>query len=127
MAHQHWDQPYSLPVAANLSANDFPFVAINTSGQLALPAAGADIDGILDNARDCTAAGKQGRFFWSGVLKVKLGGTVTKGANLSVGANGLAVVSVTSGHKLVCKALAAGVAGDIVEVFVKANGYGAVP
>lgn len=129
MAREHIDQPYSLPVAGDLSANGKSFVSINGSGQLAATAAGAMPDGILDNPADCTAANKLGRFNWlPGVYKVKAGtGGVAIGANVHVGANGSVVTSATTLHKIVGKCLVAAAVGEYAEIFYNPWAYGANP
>ena len=51
-----------------------------------------------------------------GFSEVKIGGAVTRGANLTSNASGQAISATTAGNRLGAKALASGVSGDIIPV-----------
>lgn len=121
MAHTNTDGPYSLPAAADYSAivgrvptHQFKFVVINSSGQIALAGAGVRADGILENFPAANAMARYGR--GPGVRKIKLGGTVAIGNQLTPNASGLAIAATTTGQYLHGKALRAGVSGDVIEM-----------
>lgn len=115
MSTENLDGIYSYPAAADLSANQYQFASVNTSLEAALTAAGALPDGLLHNL---PKAGEMARLVHlrGVVVKAKVGaGGVTAGAVVCVGAAGI-VVSATSGHIRIGKALKAGAAGDIIEM-----------
>lgn len=127
MAHDNHDGIYSLPAAADYSAVLRPrLVAINTSGQYALCGLGAKPDAVGDNFPVASGAQLRGVALRGIVKKLEVGtGGVTLGAKVSSDANGKIVLSVTSGHEYIGKALRAGAAGDVVEVLFL--GQGSVP
>ena len=109
-------EPFSLPAAADFTGKAYSLVKINTSGQFALVSGATDyVDGVLQ--ADCVS-GAQARVEYSGILKVKAGGTVTVGALASPNASALAVIGAT-GNATFGKFLDAGVSGDIVRVFMQ--------
>ena len=80
--------PFSLPASGDLSASQYCAVKVDSNGRLALPSAGASAIGILytrPNALD--KAGEVKGPGW-GILKAKLGGTVTAGDTLKCDASG---------------------------------------
>lgn len=80
--------PFSLPASADLSASQYCAVKVDSNGRLALPAAGASAVGILYTRP--TAIDKAGEVMgpgW-GILRAKLGGTVTAGDALKVDSSG---------------------------------------
>lgn len=122
-AHENRLGPYSLPAAADLSGSQYCGVVIDNTGKVALPAAGAYIDGVLQNP-DATS-GAQARFDWMGVQPVRYGGNVTAGDLLSVDGTGKFVTSVTSGHARVARCMVSGVSGDRQAALM--GRYGTVP
>lgn len=121
MAHSSTQGPYSLPAAADYSAivngvptHQYKFVVINTSGQIALAGLGVRADGILENLPKANDMARYG--YDEGVRKIKLGGTVAIGDQLTPNASGLAIKAVTAGHYQHGKALRAGVSGDVIEM-----------
>lgn len=90
------ENPYSLQASTDLSASQYCGVTIDANGQLALPAAGGSIAGIL-----YTAPNLQGRpgEVWGpgeGFRKAKYGGTVTNGDKVKVDALGRFVTASAS-------------------------------
>lgn len=117
-------EPFTLPAAADLSAKQYYCVKQNSSGQFALCSAATDlVDGILQNL---PKSGEQARVQWRGILKVKLGGTVTVNALASVNSSGLAVVGAST-NPTFGKFMDAGVSGDIVRVWFTGNAAPAAP
>lgn len=78
----------SLVAAADLSADQFCFVAVNSSGEAALAGAGAAALGVLQGA---PTAGEAAQIRVMGVSKVVAGGTITAGNLISSNASGQAV------------------------------------
>lgn len=118
MAHDNFDGIYSLPAAADLSANQFHLGVINGSGQIALCGAGAIPDGRIDNlpvaGAQCRLVGKMGV-----VMKLKAGAAVALGAYVMSDSTGR-VITATSTNRRVGKALrAASAAGEIIEVYFR--------
>lgn len=127
MAHESTFGSYSLPAAADFSAfvgrvptHQYKFVVINSSGAIALAGAGVRADGILENF---PKPAEQARFGsgHGGVRKIKLGGNVAIGDQLTPNGSGLAVVAVAGDEKH-GKALRAGVAGNVIEMLWDPSG-----
>jgi hypothetical protein len=124
MSTENLDGIYSLPAAADLRTNQHQGVSINTSGEYALTAAGAIPDAWLHNKPNTGEMGR-GINMVGVVVKAKVGtGGVTRGARVSIGTDGI-VISVTTGHAYVGKALSAGAAGDIISM-MRLGSLGAV-
>jgi hypothetical protein len=116
MAYEIPDFSFSLPAAADLSAAQYKFVKVNTSGQAALVAtAGVDAHGVLQN--DPAAAGRAATVLFSGITKVVAGGTVTVGARASIDSSGRAVVA--TGPASCGTFLSAGAVGEIVTMLLQ--------
>ena len=78
-----------------------------------------DLVGVFQHIT--TAAGEEIRLMLTGISKVKLGGTVTRGALLTSDANGKAVaIGAVAGtnYASIGRALASGVADDIIPVLL---------
>lgn len=130
---------FSLPAAADLSANQFRAVRVNSSAQAAAcSAAGQFVIGIQQNKP--SAAGVPVNFLYSGVSKAVAGGNITAGMEVAVAADGRlvnaaeatvntsdagAAADAVIGGNVVGVALASAVAGDIFPVLVTLSG--AVP
>jgi hypothetical protein len=80
--------PFSLEAGSDLSASQYCGVKVNASGQLALPSAGDQIIGVLYTAPAAAGRAATVRGSGTGIVKVKLGGTVTAGDVLKVSAAG---------------------------------------
>ena len=120
MAYEQTLHTISAPASADLSASQFCFVAVNSSGQLALPSAGGDADGILQDKPNAAAvAGEVGIL---GVSKLVVGtGGVTAGDLLATDVNGKAVTA-TTGNKILGRALVTGAAGVIIPALIQQKG-----
>lgn len=82
----------NLPAAADLSANQYQFVKINSSGQAALAAsAGEAVIGVLQNK---PTSGQVAQIMVQGITKVLCGGTVTAGDLVASDASGKAKTAV---------------------------------
>jgi hypothetical protein len=120
MAYEQTLRSVGVPASADLSASQFCFVVVNSSGQLAAPPAGGDADGILQDKPN--AQGIQGQLAILGVSKALVGtGGVTAGDLLAVDAAGK-VVTAATGNKIVGKALATGAASTYIPVLIQQKG-----
>jgi hypothetical protein len=120
MAYEQTLRTISAPASTDLSASQFCFVAVNSSGQLVLPSAGGDAEGILQDKPN--AAGVAGEVGILGVSKLVVGtGGVTAGDLLATDVNGKAVTAAT-GNKILGRALATGAAGVIIPALIQQKG-----
>ena len=120
MAYEQTLHTISAPASTDLSASQFCFVAVNSSGQLALPSAGGDAEGILQDKPN--AAGVAGEVGILGVSKLVVGtGGVTAGDLLATDVNGKAVTA-TTGNKILGRALTTGAAGTIIPALIQQKG-----
>ncbi len=120
MAYEQTLRNVGLPASADLSASQFCFVAVNANGQLVLPAAGGDAEGILQDKPN--GAGAYGEVGILGVSKLVVGaGGVTAGDLLSCDVNGKAVTAA-AGNKILGRALTTGAAGVIIPALIQQKG-----
>lgn len=121
MSLQQEVRSLSIPAGADLSASQFCFVTISATGKIALPAAGANAIGILQDKPD--AADKTGQVAMlnmSGKLKVVAVATIAIGARVMTDVDGKALTHVAGSHVLGF-AYTAGVAGGTVEILPTAS------
>lgn len=78
---------------ADLSASQFCFVVVNSSGNVATAGTGAKIDGVLQNKPG--AAARAATMAIDGVTKVRVGAAVTAGDDLTPDSTGRAVTGAT--------------------------------
>ena len=99
MALQERINPLSVPANADLSASQFCFVAVNSSGRLILPAtAGDDCIGVLqDKPAAAGRAGEVALLQGSGRLKVVAGASLTPGNKVQANTSGHAIVAASGG------------------------------
>lgn len=117
MAFDNSVQSITLPAAADLSAQQYRCMQVNSSGQAAVANATALVAGILQN--DPGAAGHPATVAYAGVSKAIAGAAITAGARVTADANGAVIPAVTAGDAVIGVALAsAGAAGDIIPVLI---------
>ena len=120
MAYEQTLRTIGAPASADLSASQFCFVVVNANGQLALPAAGGDAEGILQDKPN--GAGVYGEVAILGVSKLVVGaGGVNAGDLLATDVNGKAVTAA-AGNKILGRALTAGAAGVIIPALIQQKG-----
>jgi hypothetical protein len=120
VAYEQTLRTIGLPASADLSASQFCFVAVNANGQLALPSAGGDAEGILQDKPN--AAGQAAEVGILGISKLVVGaGGVTAGDLLATDVNGKAVTAAT-GNKILGRALATGTAGTLIPALIQQKG-----
>lgn len=115
----------SVPAGADLSAKQFTFVKVNSSGQaVAAATAGEYVLGILQNKP--SAAGRIASVGILGVSKVVLDETVTPDDKIMTSADGQAAVGAAAaapGNFITGQALIGGAAGEIGSVILGPSGY----
>lgn len=110
----------SRQASADLSASQFCAVALNSSSQVALPSAGADIYGVLQNKPTAQARAAELRIL--GLTKMVVGsGGVTAGDKIMVDGNGKAVTA-TTGNFVVGIAEDTAAAGALTTVLIRPGG-----
>jgi hypothetical protein len=120
MAYEQTLRTIGAAASADLSASQFCFVVVNANGQLALPSAGGDAEGILQDKPN--GAGVYGEVGILGVSKLVVGAAgVTVGDLLASDVNGKAVTA-TTGNKILGRALATGAAGVIIPALIQQKG-----
>jgi len=111
------EAPLQAPASVDLSSAQYHGIIVDTNGELALPALGGQITGVLN---DAPTAGKTGTYDTIRGQRVTMvaGGAVTVGALASVLASGRVVISVTSGHARFGLFLSAGADGEEVTLIL---------
>lgn len=112
----------TLPASGDLSASQYCFVEVNSSGQAAVLGAGLAADGILQN--DPNAAGRAAEVAISGIVRVKCGGVVTRGGPVASDSAGKAVNAAT-GNIILGTALETGANGAIIAMLFHPRGASA--
>lgn len=84
---------HSFPANADLSASQYCFVTLNSSGNVAVTGASGDAIGVLQNKP--AAAGRAAAVAIGGRTKMLLGGTVAKGAQVVSDSTGRAVTAIS--------------------------------
>lgn len=116
MALQQEVRSLSLPASADLSASQFCFVNIDGNGRIALPSAGGDAVGVLQDKPDAIdRAGQVGMLNMSGRLKVKASAGITAGAKVKTDVAGNALTA-TSGSHVLGTCLKTCSSGDLCEI-----------
>jgi len=115
MATENALRTLSMPASGDLSAAQYKFVKINSSGELAVcSVAGEEADGVLQDKP--AAQGRAGAMAIGGQTKILLGGTIAKGAKVTTDAQGRAVTAATGNVELgTCvEGGAVGIIGSII-------------
>lgn len=116
--------PISLLPSADLSAKQFYFVKVDSSGEAALAGSGENAIGILQNKPNTTGSELTASIETLGISQVVLGGTVTAGGNLMSDAAGKAVAH-TGTNAVLAIALESGVSGERIScILVTRTGAG---
>jgi len=106
--------------SGDLSAAQYLFVVLGSSGAAVNTSAGGIVDGVLQDKP--SAAGYAATVACSGVSKVKASTTINKGA-LVTSTNAGKAVTATTGQTVAGRALeAAGADGDLIAVLLDTSG-----
>lgn len=108
----------TLPAAADLRTHQYKFVEVTSTGAVNLVADDGHADGVLLNDPN---TGEAAVVQILGVAKVKCGAAVTRGGNVSSGANGAAKNADTSAAVL-GTALETGANGRIISMIFHPRG-----
>lgn len=127
MAVESTLQAITVQASADLSSNQYMFVLVNSSGQLAAASVDSAIAGVLQDKP--AAAGRAGNLAYSGRSKIKLGGTVTAGNFLTSDSSGNAVAVASGSAVSAGIALTSGTSGQIVDMLIQLAGaqFSALP
>jgi hypothetical protein len=117
MAWEERLETQSAPASGDLSAHQFKFVRINSSGQLALAGASGRPDGVLQDKP--SVAGQAGCYATGGTTKCVAGAALAAGIEVTSDSSGLAVAAAT-GDEVRGKTLeAASGANSIIAVLLR--------
>lgn len=105
MAHETALQSFSATAGADLSALQYTFVTLNSSGQVVAAAANSLAAGVLQNN---PLSGEAANVAIGGETKIKLGATLSPGAVVEVGATGGKAASATGAGSYVMGILTLG-------------------
>lgn len=108
----------SLTAGADLRTHQFKFVTVAADGDVELTADDAHADGVLLNAPN---TGEEAEVAIAGVVKVECGAVVTRGGDVSSGANGEAKDADTSAS-ILGTALETGADGRIISILFHPRG-----
>lgn len=111
----------SREAGADLSTKAGYIVKTDANGKYVLASAATDaIRGVLVNAPKLAETADVALVNGAGSFKVVAGGTIAKDAYITSDANGKAIATTTAGNRVIGRAVAAAVAGDVVE-YIKSN------
>lgn len=108
----------TLPAGADLRTHQYKFVEVDGNGRVVLAGDDAHADGVLQNDPNTGEAATVAIF---GVVKVKCGANVTRGGNVSTGANGAAKNTDTAAAVL-GTALETGANGRVISMIFHPRG-----
>ncbi len=111
---------FDVPAAADLSAKQYRFITIDSSGNAAVSSRGQLSAGVLQNAP--AAANRAAQIRPGGITKVVFGGTVTAGQALVSDANGAAVNASSADNNFMGVAVVSGANGDIGAMLIQPRG-----
>lgn len=114
MSYEERLETISVPANADLSAKQYCFVKVNSSGRLVAAGDGELALGILQDKP--AAAGRAGCVATGGVSKCLLGGTVTAGDRVSSNSDGAGVSEGTGDNITMGIAMESGASGEIIAV-----------
>lgn len=117
MALQEQVRSLSIPASADLSAQQFRFMAIDGNGRIALPAAGGDCVGVLQDKPDALdRVGEVAMLNMSGKLKVVAGSNLAAGVKIQSDGAGAAIAAASGDHVLGTTANAVS-SGELIEFY----------
>lgn len=116
MSTEHIGQTYSREAGEAMTDKQHYIVQLSAAGLVEVGEGATDLlVGVLQNT---PAAGEQAVYAYTGVAKVKAGGTIGVGAWVTSDGNGKAVATTTDGDIVIGRYLgtAAAASGDLIEV-----------
>lgn len=108
----------SRPANADLSASQFRFGAVNTSGRVVLASgSGQRCDGVIGNKP--TALGQPTELQVGGVVKVICAAAINPGVEVMTDANGAAIVATSTNNVLgIYQGTSASASGDVISILI---------
>lgn len=119
MAYKNSQTSVTLEAGADLSANQFHFVTMDSDGQLSVSTDGAASIGVLLN--DPAAAGRAAEVCIGGLTRVEAGATVAAGAFVASNATGEAITAAT-GDNILGTAVTGGADGEVISIIFQPRG-----
>lgn len=119
MAHETALHAFSATAGADLSALQYTFVTVNSSGLAVGAAANSLAIGVLQND---PISGQAANIAHGGETKIKLGGTLTPGALVEVGTAGVAVAATGAGSYVKGVLTKGGASGEIGSMVILTAG-----
>jgi hypothetical protein len=119
MAYKESQISVTLEAGADLSANQFHFVTVDSDGQLSVSTDGAASVGVLLN--DPSAAGRAAEVCIGGVTRVEAGDDVTAGDAVASNATGEAITAGTD-DIILGTALTGGADGEVITIVFQPRG-----
>lgn len=119
MAHETALQAFSATAGADLSALQYTFVTVNSSGLAVGAATNSLAIGVLQND---PVSGVAANIAHGGETKIKLGATLAPGALVEVGAAGVAAAATGAGSYVVGVITKGGASGEIGSMVLKSAG-----
>lgn len=105
---------FTLPAAADHSANQYLFCTCNSSGQAAVAGAGVTAIGVIQNK---PTSGKATEIFSApGISKVRAGAAVAVGAKVMANASGQGITATSTNQGLGIALTAAANANEVISV-----------
>jgi hypothetical protein len=112
---------FNAPAGEDLSAKRYYIVKLNSDGEVILATAATDaILGVLDNAPEEGQTADVVLLNGCGTFKVKTGGNISKDAYVTTNGSGLAIATTTTGNRVIGRAVATTLSGDVGE-YIKSN------
>jgi len=114
---------YTLPgisAGADLTAAQHRFVSIDATGRAVLTAAGARVDGVVDNKPNLDEAAAV--LGYGSVAKVEASAAIAAGASVASAANGQAVTATLNAFIAGVCVEAAGAAGELCSIYLASHG-----
>lgn len=119
MAHETALQAFSATAGADLSALQYTFVTVDSSGLAVGAAANSLAIGVLQNN---PVSGVAANIAHGGETKIKLGGTLAAGAQVEVGTGGVAVAAAGAGSYVMGILTKGGASGEIGSMVIVSAG-----
>jgi len=119
MAYKNSQTCVTLEAGADLSANQFHFVTMDSDGQLSVSTDGAASVGVLLN--DPSAAGRAAEVCIGGLTRVEAGGTVAAGDFVASNSTGEAITA-GSDDNILGTAITGGADGEVISIIFQPRG-----
>jgi hypothetical protein len=116
MAADNNVQSITIPASADLSAQQYRCITVDSNGRAAVANATALVVGVLQN--EPSATGQAATVAFAGMSKARAGGTITAGARVTADASGNVIAATTAGDAVLGVALDGAANNDIVRILI---------